>query len=77
MSKQRCYVSKFGDKKWYIDDDLTPHRTDGPAIEWADGDKEWWLYGKKYKSLDEFLDKAPISYEEKIGLKLTYMTDFS
>ena len=24
------------------------HREDGPAREWADGSKEWWLNGKEY-----------------------------
>ena len=23
------------------------HREDGPAIEWANGDKEWWLNGEE------------------------------
>jgi hypothetical protein len=23
-----------------------PHREDGPAVEYADGSKEWWLDGK-------------------------------
>jgi hypothetical protein len=25
------------------------HRKDGPAVELADGKKEWWLNGKKIK----------------------------
>ena len=35
-------VNKYG-TKWYLDGQL--HRKDGPAIEWIDGDKEWYLYG--------------------------------
>jgi len=23
------------------------HRKNGPAVEWANGSKEWWLNGKK------------------------------
>ena len=23
------------------------HREDGPAVEWGNGYKEWWYYGKK------------------------------
>jgi hypothetical protein len=37
-------VDDIGDKFWYVDNKL--HRTDGPAIEWASGSKEWWLDGK-------------------------------
>lgn len=25
------------------------HRDDGPAIEWENGDKEWWLNGHKHR----------------------------
>ena len=25
------------------------HRLDGPAIEWTDGDKEWWLNGRLHR----------------------------
>ena len=25
------------------------HRTDGPAIEWETGDKEWWIDGKLHR----------------------------
>jgi|TARA_Y100000296_G_C4945792_1_gene143745 hypothetical protein len=30
---------------WRLDDKL--HREDGPAVEYAHGEKEWWLHGKK------------------------------
>jgi hypothetical protein len=26
------------------------HRTDGPAIEFADGSKEWWLNGQRHRT---------------------------
>lgn len=25
------------------------HRLDGPAIEWAEGSKEWWVDGKRHR----------------------------
>ena len=25
------------------------HREDGPAVEYADGSKEWWLNGKRHR----------------------------
>jgi hypothetical protein len=30
---------------WLVEDEL--HREAGPAIEWGDGIKEWWLNGVK------------------------------
>jgi hypothetical protein len=35
----------FGNKFWYLKGKL--HREDGPAIEYADGDKSWWLNGEE------------------------------
>ena len=32
---------------WYLNDKL--HRQDGPAIEWANGDKEWWFGGERHR----------------------------
>jgi hypothetical protein len=30
--------------------DGKPHRTDGPAIEWADGGREWWIDNKRHRT---------------------------
>ena len=38
-------VYSNGTKYWYLNDKL--HREDGPAIEWAGGDKRWYLDGKE------------------------------
>ena len=38
-----CVVELNGAKRWYKDDQL--HRADGPAFEWEDGTKCWYLYG--------------------------------
>ena len=40
---------------WRLDGKI--HREDGPAIEYASGDKEWWLNGEKYTE-KEFLAKT-------------------
>ena len=40
-----CNTLPDGSKEWYVDDKL--HRTDGPAVEWADGAKAWSLHGKR------------------------------
>jgi hypothetical protein len=35
------------------------NRTDGPAIEWADGHKEWWIDGKRHRT-----DEPAIEYPD-------------
>ena len=39
-----------GNKFWYINGN--PHRLDGPACEWHDGSKSWWIDGKKVTELE-------------------------
>ena len=34
-----------GTKYWSLNDKF--HREDGPAVEWTDGEKEWWFNGKE------------------------------
>jgi hypothetical protein len=41
------HVDKYGDKVWYLHS--RPHRTDGPAVELANGDKRWYLNGKAHR----------------------------
>ena len=41
----KMIVDDYGDKYWYLNDNL--HREDGPAIEFASGDKYWYLNGKE------------------------------
>lgn len=36
-------TTKNGTKLWYKNCQL--HREDGPAIEWHDGDKDWFING--------------------------------
>ena len=63
-----------GTKQWYIKGKL--HREDGPAIEGSDG-TQWWYLNDELYTFEEFLEKTPLSREEKIELKLTYMTEFA
>jgi hypothetical protein len=37
-----------GNKWWYEADDKL-HRDDGPAVEYADGDEEWWQHGELHR----------------------------
>jgi hypothetical protein len=41
------------DQEWWLNDQR--HRLDGPAVEWANGYKEWWLYGREYQTELNFL----------------------
>jgi len=41
---------------WYKEGTSILHRLDGPAIEWANGDKYWYKEGKCYTEKD-FLKK--------------------
>jgi hypothetical protein len=42
-----CEVDKYGHKRWMINNQY--HREDGPAIEYANGDKCWYQYGKYHR----------------------------
>lgn len=44
------YINKDGNKRYYADCEMTIlHRTDGPAVEYADGDKEWYVNGELHR----------------------------
>ena len=48
-------VNDGGTKFWWINGKL--HREDGPACEWTDGDKAWYLNGEELTE-EEFLKKT-------------------
>jgi len=41
-------VCAKGNKRWYQNGKL--HRTDGPAVEYADGGKHWYQDGKLHRT---------------------------
>ena len=43
-----CKIDKYGTKRWYLNG--KKHRTDGPAIEWIDGNKVWYLNGELHRT---------------------------
>lgn len=45
--KQRVVVDRHGSRLYYNHDGVL-HRENGPAIEWADGDCWWFLFGVRY-----------------------------
>ena len=48
MSKNGLHIDDNGTKVWWVDGKL--HRTDGPAVEWADGSKVWHLNDKLHRT---------------------------
>ena len=64
------YVDSDGDLVWVVDGGH--HRSDGPAIEWHDGDVSWCWYGQYYM-FNEWLEmNTEISGEQAVMLKLQY-----
>jgi hypothetical protein len=50
QEEQYIQINKYGHKFCYKDKAMTVlHRTDGPAIEWPNGDKEWFVDGKLHR----------------------------
>ena len=45
--KQTCCVKYSNCKAWYKEGEL--HREDGPAVEFADGEKHWYKEGKCHR----------------------------
>jgi len=39
------HIDKYGNKRWYVNGKF--HRTDGPAIEYSNGSKFWYLNGNE------------------------------
>ncbi len=46
--EQRIVIEASG-TKYYLDDQNQRHREDGPAVEWPDGSKYWYIHGKEHR----------------------------
>jgi hypothetical protein len=55
-------IDKAGNKEWYLN--KTYHRIDGPAIEYIDGIKSWYLNGVKYKNRSEWFKALTAEQQE-------------
>ena len=50
MKEQFIYINSAGNKFYYKDHEMTIlHREDGPAIEYANGDKSWYINDKLHR----------------------------
>jgi hypothetical protein len=47
MTIYKVIVDEQGTTRWFSDDNL--HRENGPAIEYANGDKEYYLNGERHR----------------------------
>ena len=77
MSKEQfIHVDSDGDRLYYSDRKMTiRHREDGPAIEYADGDKEWWVDDKNLseQEFNERMNPVELTLEdiaEKFGVSV-------
>ncbi len=72
MAKYYVNVSSFG-TFWYKDPEMKiRHREDGPAMEWINGDKSWWIDGKVHRLDGPAIEHATgIKYWFKDGERLT------
>lgn len=69
MKPQYIKIDEDGDKFYYSDKEMKIyHRENGPACEWADGDKRWYLNGIKY-SEEKFNEKMKPSKKININGK--------
>ena len=65
-----------GEKQWYLNDKL--HRLDGPAVEYSDGTKLWWVNGNHIdKEITKWanendIDLGNLSVDDKLLIKLTW-----
>jgi len=51
MKTQYIKIDECGDKFYYSDAAMKiSHREDGPAVEYANGHKEWWVNGKIHRT---------------------------
>ena len=70
MIKYEVEVCTNGTKYWYLNGEL--HRTDGPAVERADGGKGWWFEGELHRTDGPAIEYAGGSKEWFLnGKKLT------
>ena len=53
IEESTCEIDKYGTKRWYNSKGEFHRQNDLPAIEYADGFKEWWLNGLRHRDNDK------------------------
>ena len=55
--KQYITTSRYGTKKYFKDKEQTIlHREDGPAVEYANGERAWYVDGKYHRTDDPAIE---------------------
>jgi hypothetical protein len=57
MKTYKVTVDSNGTIRWY-NENGQPHREEGPAIEWANGTKSWWLRGQPHREDGPAIERA-------------------
>ena len=69
QKEQFIHIYEDGDKFYYSDREMTiRHREDGPAIEYSNGTKSWYLNGKRHREDGPAIENAD-------GSKYWYLND--
>jgi hypothetical protein len=67
QQEQHIHINEYKDKRYYKNQKMTiRHWLDGPAVEYADGGKEWYVDGKRHR-----LDGPAVEYVD--GYKEWYV----
>jgi len=61
MKRNGKIIDKYGSVCYYKDDKL--HREDGPAVEYADGAKAWYLNSIRYSEKDYIVEVRKIKLQ--------------
>ena len=71
MTEQYIRIDKYGDKFVYKNKAMTVlHNLDGPAVERAEGTKEWFVNGKRHRSDGPAVERADGTKEWFVNGKL-------
>jgi hypothetical protein len=63
-------VDRFGTQRLWVNEKL--HRTDGPAVTYADGTQYWYVSGFWYRDNKSFQEAANLSDEDMTAIILKY-----
>jgi hypothetical protein len=64
-------IDLYGNDIW-TDDRGQLHRIDGPAVDFLNGSKSWWVNGERYANFKDFQDASGLSDDEMTMLILKY-----
>lgn len=57
MQTYKVTVAEDKSRFWYNEKNYL-HRLDGPAVEYADGSKDWWVEGKRHRLDGPAIERA-------------------